>query len=115
MLFLIIFILCFIAGFILPWWIIALIAFLAAFFSGRTPVKSFGAGFLAVATAWVILALIKSIPNENVLAGRVATLFHLPGWLWLVFVTAIIGGLAGGLAGLSGALFRRASAKTEKR
>lgn len=115
MLFLIIFILSLLAGFILPWWMIAIIAFFAAFFMGKTPGKSFGAGFLAIATAWIILMLIKSIPNENVLANRVSALFHLPGWIWIVLVTAIIGGLVGGFAAMSGFLFKEAFGETQKR
>jgi len=114
-LFLIIFILCLFSEFLLPWWAIAVIAFFAALFMGKTSGKSFGAGFLAVALAWAILALLKSIPNENILVGRVAALFHLPGWGWVVFATAIIGGLVGGMAALSGMLFKKAFAKTEKR
>lgn len=115
MLLLIIFILSLLAGFILPWWVIAVIAFFAAFFMGKTSGKSFGSGFLAVAVAWIILMLIRSIPNGNVLAGRVSALFHLPGWIWIVLVTAIIGGLVGGLAAMSGFLFKKAFTKTGKR
>ena len=112
MLFLIIFILSLLAGFILPWWFVALTAFFAAYFLGKTSGKSFGAGFLAVALAWAILALIKSIPNENVLATRVATLFPLHAWWFLVLlVTAIIGGLIGGMAAWTGILFKKAFAK----
>jgi hypothetical protein len=113
MLFLIIFILCLLSGFLLPWWIVAVIAFAAAFFLGKTSGKSFGAGFLGVALAWAIWALIKSIPNENELANRVSALFHLPGWYLMVIVTAIIGGLVGGMAAWSGVLFKKAF-KTEK-
>lgn len=115
MLFLIIFILSLLGGFILPWWTITIIAFLAALLFGRSSGKSFGAGFLAVAIAWAILALIKSIPNENILATRVATLFYLPGWYWMVVITAITGGLVSGFAALSGVLFKKALTKTKKR
>lgn len=115
MLFLIILILSLLSGFILPWWAIAIIAFFAALFTGKSSGKSFGAGFLSVAIAWIILMLIKSIPNKNVLANRVSALFHLPGWFWIILVTAIIGGLVGGFAAMSGFLFKKAFAKTEKR
>src|ERR1700761_3823506 len=105
-LFLTILILSFIAGFMLPWWFMAVIAFLAAIIMGKKAGNSFGMSFLAVATAWILLTLIKTLPNDNMLATRVATLVHLPGWAFLLLVTAIIGGLVGGLAGMSGALLK---------
>lgn len=115
LLFLIIFILCLLAGVILPWWMVAVIAFVAALFIGKASGKSFGAGFLGVALAWIILALFKSIPNENELANRMAALFHLPGWFWVLLITAVIGGLLGGMSAWSGMLFKKAFAKTKKR
>ncbi len=108
MLFLIILILSFISSYFLPWWMVAIIAFLAAFFLGKVPVKSFFSGFLSVFTVWAILALLKSIPNHNLLVKRVAVTFHLPHWSLLLFVTALIGGLAGGFAALSGTLLKKA-------
>jgi hypothetical protein len=115
MLFLIILILSLLSGFILPWWVVAIIAFIAAWLFGKTSGRSFWAAFLAVALAWAILALIRSIPNENILAGRVSALFHLPGWFFMVLVTAVIGGLVGGMAAWSGVLFKKAFAITKKR
>jgi hypothetical protein len=107
MLFLIILILSFIASYFLPWWIIALIAFLAALFLGKTSSQSFWAGFGGVFTVWVILALFKSIPNNNMLASRVIQLFPLPhSWVLLLFITALVGGLVGGMSALSGVLVK---------
>lgn len=114
MLFLIILILSFIAGFILPWWMVAVVAFLAAIIVGKTSGKSFLSGFAGVAIAWVILALIKSIPNENILAGRVAALFQLPDWIYILLITSILGGLVGGMAAWSGVLFRKAFQKNKR-
>jgi hypothetical protein len=108
MLFLIILILSFICSYFSPWWMIAVIAFLAAFFMNKKPGMSFLAGFAAVFVAWSILTLLKSIPNDNILAGRVAKLFQLPNWILLLLVTAFIGGLVGGMSALSGALVKKA-------
>ena len=68
-----------------------------------------------MALAWAILALIRSIPNDNVLATRVSGLFPVHGWYWMVLVTAILGGMVGGMAAWSGMLFKKAFAKTGKR
>ena len=109
MLFLIILILSFASGYFLPWWVVAIAAFLAAFFVGKTSAQSFWSGFAAVFIVWTVLALFKSIPNDNILAGRVVQLFPLPNnWIWLLILTALIGGLVGGMAALSGVLLKRA-------
>ncbi len=111
MLFFIILILTFASGYFLPWWVVAIAAFLAAFFIGKTPGRSFLAGFGGVFIVWTILALFKSIPNDNILAKHVATLFQLPNWILLLFVTSLIGGIVGGMSALSGVLLKRAFAK----
>lgn len=111
MLFLIILVLSFICSYFLPWWFAAVIAFAAALFVGKKPGKAFLSGFLAVFAAWVILALFKSIPNDNILATRVAHLMQLPNWILLLIVTGIIGGLVGGMAALSGTLVRKSFKK----
>jgi hypothetical protein len=109
MLFLIILILSFASGYFLPWWVVAIAAFLAAFLIGKTPAQSFWSGFAAIFIGWAILALFKSIPNDHILAGRVVQLFPLPHhWIWLLLITAIIGGLVGGMSALSGVLLKRA-------
>jgi len=111
MLFLIILVLSVLCGFVLPWWVSAVVAFIAALIWGKKPVITFVAGFGGLFAAWTILALIKSLPNNNVLAGRVATLFHLPHWFFVLLVTALIGGLVGGLSALSGVLIKQALGK----
>ncbi|MES2279672.1 MAG: hypothetical protein V4592_26795 [Bacteroidota bacterium] len=111
MLFIIILILSLIAGFITPWWAAAIIAFVAALYAGKKPVQAFWSGFGAVFIVWVVLALLKSVPNDHVLASRVAVLFHLPGWSILLILTSLIGGLVGGMSALSGVLVRKAFEK----
>jgi len=109
MLFLIILILSVALSYILPWWIVVIVAFLAALLFGKTSGQSFWSGFAAVFVGWTILALLKSVPNDNILADRVVQLFPLPhNWIWVLLVTALIGGLVGGLGALSGLLLRKA-------
>jgi hypothetical protein len=111
MLFLIILILSLAASYFLPWWMIAVIAFLAAYFFGKTSWYSFWSAFGAVFIIWTALALLKSIPNDNILAGRVIQLFFLHSWIWLLIITGLVGGLVSGMAALSGALLKKAFAK----
>src|ERR1700758_2328451 len=111
MLFLIILILSMACSYIFPWWIVAIAAFLAALLIGKSSGQSFWSGFAAVFVAWAILALIKSIPNDHILANRVVQLFPLPhSWIWVLLVTALIGGLVGGMGALSGVLLKKATA-----
>ena len=56
MLFLIILIVSVLCGFILPWWVGALIAFVAALIWGQKPAVTFVAGFGGLFVAWVVLA-----------------------------------------------------------
>jgi len=111
MLFFIILILSFASGYFLPWWVVAIAAFLPALFIGKTPARSFFAGFVGVFIVWTILALFKTVPNDNVLAKRMATLFQLPNWILLLLITALIGGIVGGMSALSGVLLKKAFAK----
>lgn len=52
------------------------------------------------------MGLIKTIPNENILANRVGQMLMLPNWSfnWIIIllVTGLIGGFVGGLAALAG-------------
>ena len=105
LLFAVILALTFTAGFILPWWAVAPLAFLAALFI-KTTGRAFWCGFGGVGIAWLALALLKTFPNNNILATRMAALFHLPHWTLVLLVTVLIGGLIGGFAALTGKLFR---------
>jgi hypothetical protein len=108
MLFFIILIVAFAGSFFLPWWVAAIIAFLAASLIGKTAGRSFLAGFFAVAIVWLCIALLKSIPNDHILAARVAKMVNLPGWGFLLAITCLIGGLVGGMSAMSGLLLKKA-------
>lgn len=111
LLFLLILILAFLAQLLLPWWVITPLCFgLAAALRG-TGGKAFWAGFLGVGLGWLLLAGWLNIQNDGLLAHRVAQLLPLGGQGWLlVLVTAVVGGLVGGLAALAGAWARQAVA-----
>ncbi len=99
----------------LPWWVIAPVAFGFALWKSPKAGKAFGSGFLAIFLLWVSLALLKTLPNENILANKVAGMFMLPGlrfnWLIIVFLTGLIGGFVAGLAALTGFYFKKIAMK----
>ena len=111
MLFLIILVLTIASSFFLPWWTLTMIAFGAAYFFGKKPGQGFFSGFAAIFVAWTILALIQTLPNNNILADRVAKLMQLHNWVFLLLATGLVGGLVGGMSALSGELIRKAFTK----
>lgn len=91
----------------MPWYCIALAAFLIGYF-----VKSkynFLAGFLAIATLWTFNAWLIDSSSSSDLASVVARLFTLPHKIFVYLLMAVIGGLVGGFAALTGALLRDGS------
>lgn len=89
----------------LPWWSIALAAFIGGLVF-RTNANFF-AGFLGVAALWVLMALVIDTSSATDLTRRVAGIFMgIPVW-GLYAVTALIGGLVGGLAATTGASLRK--------
>jgi hypothetical protein len=93
----------------LPWWSIAIVAFIVAAAIPQKPGRSFLAGFLALFLLWGALAWFISSNNNHVLAHKVSLLIlkmDSPGAL--ITVTALIGALVAGLAALSGSFVRKA-------
>lgn len=117
MLFLIILVISLILQFFLPWWIIAPVAFGAAFWKAETGKHAFVTGFLSIFTLWIVTGLFQSIPNEHILANRVGAMLKLPeasyNWLIVLIISAIIGGLLAGVAAMAGRHFREASLKRQ--
>jgi hypothetical protein len=96
--------LSFIAGLYLPWWSIAIIAFLVALFMRQFVGRSFLSGFLGIFLLWFIVALWIDIKNEHILSQKIAQIFPLGGSsVLLVLITALTGALVGGFAAMSGA------------
>lgn len=106
MLFVFILIISFFLQLALPWWIVAIVAFAFSAWKAATGKHAFVHSFTAIFLLWVIMGLIKTIPNENILANRVGEMLMLPpsGFTWVIvlLITGIIGGLSAAFAGLAG-------------
>ena len=99
--------LSFLAGIFLPWWSIAIVAFLIALLIPQKIVMAFLAGLSGIFLLWATLALWIDIKNGSVLSNKIAELFKLGGSsILLILVTAFIGGLVGGFAAMAGSLLR---------
>lgn len=97
----------FLAGRFLEWWSIAVVAFLVALLIPQKLSMAFFAGLLGIVLLWVSVALWFDIPNNSILSKKIAELFKLGGSsLLLLTVTALLGGLVGGFAAMSGSSLR---------
>jgi hypothetical protein len=94
-------------GLYLPWWSLAIAAFVVAALIPLHPGLSFASGFLALLLLWGIMAWMISTGNDHILAHRMSQVIlkkDAPGRL--VMATSLIGALVGGFGALSGRLFR---------
>jgi hypothetical protein len=98
-------ILAYILQLYLPWYYIAVAAFAMGYLLKSK--ANFLAGFLAIALLWVLKAWMSDSVATTDFTERVAAIFTLPEKEWLFMVTAIIGGLVGGFAALTGGLLKR--------
>jgi hypothetical protein len=93
----------FLLGLYLPWWSIALVAFVTALLLPQSLGRAFLSGFLGIFILWGVLSTWIDIKNESILSQKIAQLFPLGGSsILLIVVTAFIGALVGGFAALSG-------------
>ncbi|MFI5187354.1 MAG: hypothetical protein ACHQF0_11550 [Chitinophagales bacterium] len=100
--------LSFVGGLYLPWWSIAIAAFISILVIPLKTGKAFLAGFLGVFILWAFLAWWIDMKNEHVLSKKIAEIFPLGGSsIAIILVTAFIGALVGGLAAMSGSFLRR--------
>jgi hypothetical protein len=89
-------------GLFLPWYSIALAAGLVAALLPQNAWKAFATGFLGIALLWLAVALYKDAGNNHLLSTKIASLLKLPAYSYLFLVTAVVGGLVGGLGALTG-------------
>ncbi len=93
----------------LPWWSIAIVAFIVAAIIPQKPFIAFLAGFIALFLLWGVLSWYISSNNSHLLAHKVSVLIlKADNPTLLVLATALIGALVAGLGALSGSFVRKA-------
>jgi len=98
----------FLTGLYMPWWGIALAAFVVSAAIPQKPAFSFLSGFLGVFLLWEILAWWIDNKNNGILSQKIAGILPLGGSsVLLIVITSIIGGLVAGFAALAGTYMRR--------
>lgn len=89
----------------LPWYYIAVAAFIGGYvFKSKA---NFLAGFTSIALLWILKAGLTDSLASTDLTARIANIFTLPRTELLYAVMAMIGGLVGGFAALTGSLLKR--------
>lgn len=98
--------LCFVSCLYLPWWSIAVVAFVLAVVFEQNALVSFSCAFGAVFLLWFGISFYLSVNNEHILANRVAMLIIKKESPWLLMLlTACLGGVVAGLAAITGSFF----------
>jgi hypothetical protein len=101
--FIVIIILAYLLELFLPWYSIALAAFIGGLMNSRF---NFFAGFLAIALLWTVKAGLIEAASSSDLADRVALIFPVKQKALLYIVMSLLGGLIGGFAAMAGSALR---------
>lgn len=104
--FLVAFILTALTGFasalFLPWWTMAVMAFVVAVVVKQRSFPSFLAAFFSIFFLWGLQAFLIDLSNQHLLAAKVAQILPLGGsYIMLIVLTALVGGLVAGFAALT--------------
>jgi hypothetical protein len=101
-------VLSFAASLFMPWWIIAVVAFIVAFAIPQKNGMAFLSGFIAVFLLWVGLSFYISLANEHIFAHKISMLIlKADSPNYIILVTGLIGALVAGFGALSGRLFKK--------
>ena len=95
------------AELVFPWWTVAGAAFLVMALLPDTGFKSFLCGFLGIGLLWFLGAMYFSIHTDYILTEKVADLMQLERSGLLIVLTALVGGIVGGMGALSGTHLHR--------
>jgi hypothetical protein len=103
--------LSYVGGLYMDWWVITIAAFVVALLIQQKPLRAFLAGFTALFLLWGIFAWMIDAGNQQLLSTKIAEiLFKAQSSVLLIFATALIAGLVGGFAALTGSFARKREA-----
>lgn len=92
----------------LPWWSIAVAAFVVAVLIPQNPGRSFLTGFISLFLLWGGLSFWISNNNDHILAHKVSQLIvKMDNPYLLILATALIAALVAGFAALAGSFLRK--------
>jgi hypothetical protein len=94
---------CFVLQTFLPWWSMPIGAAAVGYFLGNKNGVSFFAGLLAISILWLAVAFYIDATTHSILTDKVNKLLPINAFV----LTALVGGLTGGLGALTGSLLRK--------
>jgi hypothetical protein len=98
----------FVLGLYLPWWSLAIAAFLIPLLIDQRPGWAFLSGFTALFLLWGLMSWMISSANKHVFAHKISKLIlSADNPTLLMMITALLGALVAGFASLSGSLLRK--------
>lgn len=86
-----------------PWWSIVFVSAIVGGIFNNHAGKSILFGFVGVFLLWGIAAYQMDVGNESILSSRMEEIFDAN----MILVTALLGGLLGGMGALTGTLGQR--------
>lgn len=102
-------ILAFVLEMLLPWWSIAIAAFVGGLALNSR--ANFLAGFLGIGLLWLLYALMMDASSAAPLAERISKVLFINKPL-LFLITTVVGGLVGGFAATAGGALRKTSKRS---
>lgn len=113
--FIFILIVAYVAGMVLPWWSVALVAFLVTLLMPLSPGKSFFSAFLSIFVLWMILAFYTDVRNDHILANRMSEMIlKVRSAPLMGVVSAFLGALVAGFGAITAAYLRATKSPASK-
>jgi hypothetical protein len=92
-----------------PWWSIAIVCLVVAFFMASSAAEALAKGTAVITLGWVAYAWYIHATSGGILSNKVAEIFPLKGNSgYLIAIMGFLGGLVGGLSASAGYLLRDA-------
>jgi len=86
----------------LPSWAVVLCAGIVAMIIRSNKSTAFLAGFVAISLLWMVKASVIDVRTHSILSTKIAPLLGFQSPIVLILLTGLLGGVLGGLGGLSG-------------